>query len=240
VPHLVGELWLEHHADIEDALVQSFDVPKEAASISIAIDRASVPMEEAVQRKPGRPRKNAPKRSIRRAYRMCYCATVTLHDGDGKALHTVRRAQMPGFDPQDLCSLMANDVRHLREKRPDLAIALLADGAPEMWNLLEAAFPVEVFGPVHRFIDFWHAIEKLAAATKIVGKNDLGAARTLHEWRHMLLQRKHAAASILEQLEASGEEQTTVDGCRPVHDAITYFRNNLVVPAALKLTHPPL
>jgi len=80
VPHLVGELWLEHHADIEDELIKAFDVPTEAASISVAIDRASVPMEEDVPRPPGRPRKNAPKRSVRRVFHMCYCATVTLHD----------------------------------------------------------------------------------------------------------------------------------------------------------------
>ena len=50
MPNLVGELWLEHHADIEDALIEAFEVAAEAASISVAIDRASVPMEEEVPR----------------------------------------------------------------------------------------------------------------------------------------------------------------------------------------------
>jgi hypothetical protein len=120
VPHLVGGLWLQHHADLEDELIRAYEVPGEAASISVAIDRASVPMEEAVPRLPGRPHKNAPKRSVQRAFRMCYCATVTLHDKDGQALRTLRRGRMPGCDPKDLCDMLANDVSQLREKRPDL------------------------------------------------------------------------------------------------------------------------
>jgi hypothetical protein len=226
VPHLVGELWLEHHADIEDALIQAFEVPAEAASISVAIDRASVPMEEAVPRPPGRPRKNAPKRSVRRVFHMCYCATVTLHDRDGRALHTLRRGQMPGRDPQDLCNLLANDVLVLREKRPDLLLTLLADGAPEMWNLLESNFPASVFGKTHRSVDFWHVVEKLAAAAKVLAKSDDEAKAMTWRWRHLLRRRKDAADVIRADLVASGREEVLVDGDRPVHDTITYLTNN--------------
>lgn len=226
VPHLVGGLWLEHHADIEDELIKGFVIPGEAASISVAIDRASVPMEEEVPRPPGRPRKNAPKRSVRRVFHMCYCATVTLHDKDGRALHTLRRGQMPGCDPQDLCNLLADDVVELREKRPDLLIALLADGAPEMWNLLEANFPACVFGKVHRCVDFWHVVEKLAAAAKVLARSDDEARAMTWSWRRLLRHRKDAADVIRAELVASGREEVLVDGERPVHDAITYLTNN--------------
>jgi hypothetical protein len=227
VPHLVGSLWLQHHADLEDELIRTYAVPDEAASISVALDRASVPMEEAVPRPPGRPRKNAPKRSVKRVFRMCYCATVTLHDKDGRALHTLRRGQMPGCDPQDLCDMLANDVFQLRSKRPDLLITLLADGAHEMWNLLEANFPLDVFGRVHRCIDFWHVIEKLAAAAKVLHQEAPARAAMVWRWRRLLRARKDAAATILAELIASGSEQVIVDGEQPVHDAITYLTNNL-------------
>jgi hypothetical protein len=226
VPHLVGGLWLEHHADIEDELIKAFEIPAQAASISVAIDRASVPMEEDVPRPPGRPRKNAPKRSVRRVFHMCYCATVTLHDKDGRALHTLRRGQMPGRDPQDLCNLLANDVLELREKRPDLLLALLADGAPEMWRLLESNFPASVFGHAHRCVDFWHVVEKLAAAAKVIAKNGDNARAMVWGWRHRLRRRKDAAETIRDELVASGCEELIVDGGRPVHDAITYLKNH--------------
>lgn len=41
VPHLVGGLWIEHHADIEDCLIQEQEIPKEAKSISVSLDRTS-------------------------------------------------------------------------------------------------------------------------------------------------------------------------------------------------------
>jgi hypothetical protein len=66
VPHEVGRLWREHHADIEDRLGREFQVPDQARSVSIALDRVSVPMEEPVRRPPGRPRKDAPKRPVAR------------------------------------------------------------------------------------------------------------------------------------------------------------------------------
>jgi hypothetical protein len=229
VAHLVGELWQANHANIEDELIRAYVIPAAAASVSVGIDRASVPMEEGVPRPPGRPRKNAPKRSVKRVFRMCYVATVTLHDKDGNALHTLRRAQMPECNPQDICRLLANDVCQLREKRPDLSIMLLADGAHEMWNLLEGNIPASVFGSVHRLIDFWHAIEKLASAANVICKNDavLEAKAMLARWRTLLRTRNDAAATILAELIASGREEVFVDDKKPVHDGITYLRNNL-------------
>lgn len=228
VPHLLGELWLEHHADIEDQLILDLEVPTEAASVSVALDRVSVPMEELVPRPPGRPRKDAPKRSVKRQFRMAYCATVTLHDREGDALHTLRYGQMPNCDPQVLCNTLANDVLRLREKRSDLLITLLADGAPEMWNLLESNFPTRVFGPLHRGVDFWHLIEKLAAAAKVIcqAEGDAAAREMVWRWRRLLRRRSDAAQEIGRELRASGCEATVVNEDCPVHDAITYLANH--------------
>jgi len=127
VPHLVGGLWIEHHADIEDCLIQEREIPKEAQSISVSLDRTSVPMEEPVPRPPGRPRKGAPK--VERNFRMAFCGTVTLHGNDGEALFTLRYGQTPSYDPQLPCNSMANDVQQLCDRRPDLRLSLLGDGA---------------------------------------------------------------------------------------------------------------
>ena len=83
VPHEVGARYLDHRADIEDQLMNELEVPDEARSISVSLDRASVPMEEPIPKPPRRPRKGAPK--IKRVFHMAYCGTVTLHDAKGKA-----------------------------------------------------------------------------------------------------------------------------------------------------------
>jgi hypothetical protein len=168
VTHELGEEWLRHHAEIEDAVIEAFEVPAESVSISVGLDRVSVPMEEPRAKPVGRPRKNAPKRPVERNYRMAYCGTVTIHDADGESLHTFRFGCMPERDAALLCEDMASHVYHIREKRPELGIKLLADGAPEMWNLLDDAFPFELFGEVDRGVDFYHLVEKLSPAAKLL------------------------------------------------------------------------
>ncbi len=158
---------------------------------------------------------------------MAYCGTVTLHDARGKALYTMRFGQMPGLDAQDSCNAMGNTVYRLREKQPGLLLQLLADGAHEMWNLLEPSFPVAAFGPRHLLIDFWHVVEKAGpAAAAIFGASE--GRDVMRRWRRLLKRRKDAGEQILAELEASGCEEIDVDSDaeRPVHDAITFLTNH--------------
>lgn len=226
VAHEVGKHWLHEHADIEDQLTQEFEVPAAAAALSVALDRVSVPMEEPLKRPVGRPRKDDAKRPIERNFRMAYCATITLHDAQGDSLHTLRYGCMPDSDPGLWCAQIANEAYRLVEKRPDLRIKLLSDGAPEMCQLLQSNFPAEVFGKVEQGIDFWHVIEKLAPAAETI----FGADRVkpeLHRWRARLRCSNSAAHEILAELCESGLENRRHNSKRPVHEAITYLDNHM-------------
>jgi hypothetical protein len=224
VTHELGEEWLAHHADIEDELVQGIQVPENVHAVSMALDRVSIPMEEEAKRPRGRPRKDAPNRPVTREFRMGYCGTVTLHDAEGSAVYTFRYGCMPHSDPSLLCEGMANDIYRLMEQRPDLRLVQLADGAPEMWKLLQGALTAEMFGDITQLVDFWHVIEKLAPAAKVIYGDDHAAA--LHRWKQLLRQRCAAAAEILDELRLSGCERSWLDGKQPVHEAITYIENH--------------
>lgn len=225
VAHMVGEHWLREHADIEDQLTQEFDMPAEAVAMSAALDRVSVPMEEAAKRPVGRPRMDAPERPVERNFRMAYCATITLHDAQGESLHTLRYACMPDSNVDLWCAEIANEAHRLLKQRPDLRIKLLSDGAPEMCNLLESNFPAAAFGKVEQGIDFWHVIEKLAPAAELLFGAD-HAEPELHRWRVRLRSANSAAEEILAELRDSGLENKQRDSKRPVHEAITYFENH--------------
>src|SRR5262245_13172930 len=86
----VGRQYTAVRTALEESLIEAYVVPADAASVSVALDRVSVPMEEAAAetehpRQPGaRPRK------VWRQFRMAYCATLTLHDRKGEAVHTIR------------------------------------------------------------------------------------------------------------------------------------------------------
>ncbi len=225
VGHLFGIEYRKRRADIEDKLIARFEIPADAASLSISIDRVSVPMEEERKRPPGRPRKDAPKRSVARQFRMAWCGTVTIHNPDGEGIETIRYGAMPGADPNLLCARMAVDAQKLLEKRDDLKVVILADGAHELWNLLESHFPESVFGRTSWLVDFWHVVEKLAAAATVIAGPDAGR-EAVSRWRSRLRHSVNANKDILAELESSGMEDTAVGDSRPVHEAITYLTNH--------------
>ena len=227
VAHLVGEAYGGQRESVERALIEAYEPPKEAASVSVSLDRVSVAMEEPRPKPVGRPKKDAPKRPIKRVYRMAYAATVTVHDSDGDALHTIRYGRMPLGDAEGLCEGLSDDVDVLLKKRPDLKVALLCDGAQEMWNLLGKHINAETIGrPVARLVDFWHLEEKLAKAGRVLHVNDDERKAVLRRWRIHLLNHSNAADRILAELQASGKEQVRIGDEQPVHDAITYFENH--------------
>ena len=224
VAHLVGALAVAGRQDIEDALIDAHEIPPEARSISVSLDRVSVPMEEPRPRPVGRPKKGAPKRPVERNFRMAYCGTLTMHDEDGVALHTIRYGCMPQGDILGMRDRLAADAATLLSKRPKLKLQLLCDGAPEMWNLLGEGFTVERFGPeIHRLVDLHHLTEKLGAAARAMG--GLSTDQVVSGWTLRLLNRKDAAQGILDELVASGCDEGPGEG-HSVHTAITYLKNH--------------
>ena len=224
--HLVGEHYVPRHKDVEDALIAAYEPPAAASSVSAALDRVSLPMEEPRPRPVGRPRKGAAKRPVARNYRMAWCGTVTLHDSDGKGLQTIRYGAMPHTDPVELVSSIAGDVAKLLEKRPDLRVAALADGAHDLWALLETWLNEEVLGvPVHYLVDLWHVLEKLGKAARVIHGKD-AAPSVVQRWRMALCNRASAPGDIIMELWRSGKRRVRVDDGRPVHEAIRYLLNH--------------
>jgi hypothetical protein len=226
VGHEVGERYTERKTEIDDALIVPLDIPPAAASVSVGLDRVSIPLEEPRPRPVGRPRKTAPKRPVQRVFRMAYCATVTFHDAAGEALQTLRYGAVPTSDPVDLCDRLLADTTAIHAERPDLALVSLCDGSPEMRGLLRSALDETVLGaPVYELLDFWHLLEKLAPAAQVLYGETEGKT-VLRRWRVDLLNRNAALDDILEGLRQSGKAHVRVGRTRPVHDAITYLENH--------------
>jgi hypothetical protein len=225
VAHLVGALAVADHQDIEDALIDAYEVPGEARCISVSLDRVSVPMEEPRRRPVGRPRKNAAKKPVERNFRMAYVGTVTLHDEQGEGLHTIRYGCMPEGDVIGLRNRMVADVVTLRSKQPELKLQLLCDGAPEMWNLLEDGFTPKFGDDLHRLVDLCHLTEKLGAAAQAMDSDSKAAGEKLTRWKMTLLNRASAAIDILVELMESGLDEGVGEN-HPVHAAITYLQTH--------------
>jgi hypothetical protein len=222
----VGRQYTAVRTDLEEALLEAYTIPADAASVSVALDRVSVPMEEAVGADERTTQPAARPRKVWRQFRMAYCATLTLHDRKGEALHTIRYGRMPNGEIEELCRMLTQDVWTLLRKQPGLGIILLADGAADLWKLLTAHLNVQTLGvPVRQVVDLWHLLEKLGSAARLLYGETHGPA-VLQSWRLRLLNRTRSVAEILQELHASGKAQLTVGTSRPVHEAITYLENH--------------
>jgi len=222
----VGRQYLARRTDLEAVLMEEYRVPAEAASVSVALDRVSVPMEEAMAAKERAGHGETRKRKVWRQFRMAYCATLTVHDRKGEARQTLRYGRMPQGAVDELCRTLAQDVCTLLRKQPVLGVILLADGAPELWHLLTGSLNAETLGvPVRQLVDLWHLLEKLGSAARLLYGETQGSA-VLHGWRLRLLNRTGSVAEILQELYTSGKEEVAVGTRRPVHEAITYLENH--------------
>lgn len=226
VAHEVGARYSVVRYDVEDALIRGYSVPKQARSISVSLDRVAVPFEEPRQRRAGRPRRGAPKRAISRVWHMAFVATVTIHDEQGEALHTIRYGRVPAYGTEDLVAGLLGDVKVLLKRRPGLRVVLLTDGAPDVVDALDEQFTVDALGvnPV-RMIDFWHVAEKLGAAARVI--HGEGAENVLSRWKLLLLNSVRAPSLIKNELLASARRDVVVGDGRPVHAAITYIENQV-------------
>lgn len=226
VGHAVGALHEVVRADVETALIERFELPLGARSLSVSLDRVAMPMEEPRTVPKGRPKKGAAKRPVSCVYRMAYCGTVTLHDAEGQSLHTIRYGRMPRHDAKALSASLAADVARLHAKQPTLKVCVLTDGAPELHALLDSALATELPNvEVHRLVDFWHLVEKLAQSAVLIH----GAAQGRHvlaRWKLSLLNSRHAVSHLIQTLEASGQMETRVGDSRPVGDTLRYLRNH--------------
>jgi hypothetical protein len=232
VTHAVGALYRADAERVEEALVRTFTVPATATGLVASLDRVATPMEEPRKRPRGRPKKKAPKRPVTRAWRMAYCATVSLHDKDGRTLHTIRYGCMPDEDVEAVVDGMRDDLKALLRQAPTLKVTALCDGAREMWNLLgEGVSDAQVGRVVQRLVDLWHLLQKLGKALR-VRYDAQRAAAELRRWKLRLLNTDGVWQTLLEEIERWGLERVTAtpeadaeeDRC-PVHAAITFLRN---------------
>ena len=225
----VGHLYEARRNDIEDALIQECVIAPKARSLTVSLDRVALPMEVDVPRKPGRPKKNAPKRSVARVYEMAWVGTISLVDANGESLHTIRYGGVGTKKPQSPEQLLESiqaDVKALLARRKDLKVTAIADGAKDVIELLDTHLSDASLGTAGmRLVDFWHVIEKLGkAATAMLDAAE--AQQRLGRWKLLLLNDERAPRLILRELTDSGLEWKKVGDTMPIHDAITYLTNN--------------
>jgi hypothetical protein len=206
-------------------------VPDTAQGIVVGIDRTSAPMAEpsdksrAPRKKPYQRRAPEP---VEVNYRMAYVATVTLVDEYGEALVTRRYAIEASDSEQDMLSRAMADVRHALHRRSDLRLAVIQDGAHEMWNLvrpeLNALKDKGIVVAWYEAIDFCHLIERLGEALELI---DCQSRQwQLQGWRRSLVEDDTTIDAIASYLRFHRKDAKSPEKRKKLKEHITYIENN--------------
>jgi hypothetical protein len=185
----IGETIHDALPIIEPFVRATEDVPAEARSISVGIDRTTVPMAEPATEPRARRREpyvRRPPPPVTVAYRMSYVATVAVHDRNGTALKTARFAATAEEGPEALMRQVAAEVKHFLARRPELPLTIVQDGAPELWNLVDAWLERDSIIAAAKHIDRFHVDERLAEIADAIAASDRIAHALYAQWRAQL------------------------------------------------------
>lgn len=201
---------------VEPIVRASEVVPAEAYSMSIGLDRTTVPMAEhveAARRCRQRPYVRRPPEPIAVAYRMAYVATIAIHDREGTTLVSKRLGSTADEGPRALLDRLGAEVRYVLSQR-DLVLTIVQDGAPELWNLVDEWLEREGLTAGAKLIDRFHVDERLAQICEAITYTTDDARDLYRRWREQLNRSDTAIDRICRHLNELADHQVLgqVDG----------------------------
>lgn len=202
LPKRINEVWETHREVLEEAVRESAktDLPsvEEVARIAVSLDGIMVPMKDAPRERSPNKQASGPK-----GHREVGCASLTLYDAEGKRLHTIRFGRMPEKHKVTLHRQMQAELDSLIERYPSASLAVIADGAPDNWRILDAIAD-ETGRSFDRVLDYWHAVEHfdLALRKARVSKK----ARS--EWRRAVREDENGVERLITELGAHVAKST--------------------------------
>ena len=119
----------------------------------------------------------------------------------------------------------------IRRRAGPVPVALLADGAPELWRLFEQHLSEKQLGVASvKLVDAWHALENIAAAARLLEGQEKAWPGTFRRWKSWLLTEDGGAERVMHALMSSALQNARDDaGKRPVGDAARYIQARLAL-----------
>ena len=200
LPKALSARWEVQREHLETTVREAtVEVPGAARAVVVSLDGVMAPM--------------------RGGYREAGCATVSLVDGDGERLHSVRMGRMPESKKATLKTMVAAEVEAVLGQRPDLEVVKIADGAKDNWTFLTRVLPEGV-----ELIDFYHAAEHLSDAFDAAhGADSSKAAAQFKKYRHRL---RHEPDGVNRVIRALLYLRSKSPGNERIAQVLGYFRGN--------------
>ncbi len=181
LPKPISEKWEAERQAFEEELRAVEQVPQAAVAVGVSLDGVLVPLK--AKDRPEAETETAKPSQGPAGYKEVGCGTVSFYDRDGHRLGTVRYARMPENKKRTLKSQLETELESVFAARPDLDLALTADGAADNWTFLEAlpARLGRVRDPDKECVDLFHVLERVKKALNVYHGEDSSDARAAFE-----------------------------------------------------------
>jgi hypothetical protein len=220
---------------IERAVRLQERLPDDAHGIVIGLDRGSVPMAE--KRAPGQPpatrRRTRSEPYVRKApppidvnWRMAPVVTVCITDAEGNALVTRKYAATAKAGFEGIAKRGMADVAAALRERPSLRVAVVQDGAHELWTTSRAALAtVPAVTAYLEAVDRYHLSERLGKVLHLIEKDPVARRAQQARWNLLLDTRLDAVDEIEREVIDAGP-RLDANGDDALHEHRVYLANN--------------
>jgi len=155
-------------------------------------------------------------------WRETMVGTISLYDKKGNRLYSIYVSEAPEYGKDRFKKTFTKEINSILEIVPSTArIVGIADGAKDNWNFLENFVETQI-------IDFFHASEYLADASKVFNLRDKEKQK---EWLdsacHRLKNNEGSAIILLDEMKEFENKQKVPKKMKEnLQKAITYFTNH--------------
>lgn len=210
LPKALGAHWEEQREAFEAVIREGEEIPAEAVCVAASLDGVMVPLRKGEY--PDKKKEGA-------GYREASCATVSFFDEDGERLQTHRMARMPEPGKGVLKAMLTQAIQTVLQRRPDLHLVKLADGAKDNWRYLSNDLPEGV-----EWVDYFHAAEHLKSAiTAAYGEDTPMAEADFEKYRLILKEEPEGVDKVIRHLRYLSKRHPRR---KAIRKALNYFRNN--------------
>ena len=192
---------------LQEQLNKALAIPAQAATVSVSLDGVMIPTRDQVL--PGDTK-----------WGEASCGTITFSDKAGETLSTHYYARMPEHKKRSLKNQLAATLKTIEQKRPDLSLVKVADGAKDNWTFLEGEL-----GEGDCVLDFYHAAEHLHQALEFIyGAGSAHVNKQHKKYRGILRDDPQGITKIIKHLKYKAKRKVkALDG---LTKEINYFENN--------------
>jgi hypothetical protein len=192
---------------LQEQLNKALEIPEQATTVCVSLDGVMVPTRDQVL--PGDTK-----------WGEASCGTISFSDKEGETISTQYYARMPEHKKRSLKNQLAETLKIIEQKRPDLALVKVADGAKDNWTFLESEL-----SDGDCVLDFYHAAEHLHLALEhIYGVGSARIKKQHKKYSDILRDDPQGITKVIKHLKYKAKGK--VKNLDELTKQINYFENN--------------